>query len=574
MIDTNDLFDKLKDYSYQEEAIEFLYVSKSWQKLSNEYNLAKELTFDNFYSNKIFIDNLIEIFNLLSNDFKLFSFYNLDKTLFTNDEITQLLSIVKNYDLPNVNDSFYNQRLQDFSVSNQIAELGIKLLDNLNDDLYVPFTNGFAYANFTNQKIFADFPSKKALLVSEIINILENKKINFSMTDSIEEPTFIDENAPHLLKQFSCVLSFPPLRLLGKIETSKDKFNRFKFQNTSILDIAHFEHILAQTEHKACVLMSVGFTYKGNFEEKFRKYLIEQNYLESIVQLPPNLFTSTSVETTIFVINKKRADNKVFFLNLKHNSFLTRNGKKMVLKNIDTVIEKYRDRKNIDDISILVDNEQIIDNNYSFAIDRYVINEEQKNLKKLIENYELIPLEKIAEAKRSQLFKDEEKGLEVNELSPSDFSKAGFTLEKGKIKQIGSQEKKLKTYQLEPYDVLLTTKGVIGKVAIVGEISKPMIASQAIQVIRILEENKKDKAISLYMFLKSQLAQTILFSLVGGESMPQISPSEIKQLNIPLLSKEQENELIKNFEEEKRIYSQIEDLYKSIEKIHSEFLKN
>ena len=141
-----------------------------------------------------------------------------------------------------------------------------------------------------------------------------------------------------------------------------------------------------------------------------------------------------------------------------------------------------------------------------------------------------------------------------------------------KNKKIGSQEKRLDTYELEPYDVLLSTKGTIGKVAIIGDITKPMIASQAIQVIRIKDKEKQKKAISLYMYLKSDLGQTILSSLVAGVAMPQISTLEIKKLNVPNLKKEDEEKLLLNFNSETEMYNQITILENKVKQLHNEFL--
>ena len=157
-------------------------------------------------------------------------------------------------------------------------------------------------------------------------------------------------------------------------------------------------------------------------------------------------------------------------------------------------------------------------------------------------------------------------------MTASDFNKAGFTLKCEKIKKIGSQEKRLDTYELEPYDVLLSTQGTIGKVAIIGDITKPMIASQAIQVIRIKDKEKQKKAISLYMYLKSDLGQTILSSLVAGVAMPQISTLEIKKLNVPNLKKEDEEKLLLNFNSETEMYNQISILENKVKQLHNEFL--
>ena len=569
------LLDNLRGRVDAQEALEFIYLLKAWEKLSNDKKVDEEISFDNFYNQKVEVKKLTAIFEKLSKTIKLFELYRFDAKLVDDQLLTTILNFVKNVSkLPNVNDMFYLDRgkADGFSVSNQIAELGIKLLDGESKELYVPFTNGFAYSYYTDKKIFADFQMSQAVIIAELINILDNGNIEFCLTDALKNPMFINPNAPHILKQFNSVLSFPPFRLKGKLDTDNDKFHRFKIHKGTVLDVAHFEHILAQTSSKAVVLMATGFTFSGGVEEAFRKYLVEQNYLEAIIQLPPNLHSATSIETVFFVINKYKSDDKVHFINLKDDSFIKRDGRRLILKDLDVILDIYENKKEIENVSIIASNEEIINNNYSLAIDRYVIPQEAKELQKSLEKYELIQLEDIADIRRSQLFKDEEEGKEVYEISPSDFSKAGFTLECGKIKQIGSQYKRLQTYKLEPYDVLLSTKGTIGKVCVMGEISEAIIASQAIQVIRVQGDDKKEKAISLYMFLKSDLGQTILASLVAGTAMPQISTAEIKKLSIPLLSKEQEKRLISSFKDESKMYNEIEKINENIRSIHSNFL--
>ncbi|MCG3676231.1 N-6 DNA methylase [Aliarcobacter butzleri] len=569
--------DNLRGAMQLDEALELLYVCKAWNQLSKDGKIEDELTFETFYNQKVEVKKLLSVFDKLAKQIKLFDIYKLDTKNIKDSLLVAILNLVNNSSkLPNVNDAFFNGngKLGDYSVSNQIAELGVKLLDGKNDEIYIPFTNGFAYSNYTDKKIFADNQFFRTSLIAELINVLEDKKIVFERTNALEEPKFINPDAPHLLKEFDSVLSFPPFSVRGNLDIKNDKFNRFNFQRGSILDVAYFEHILAQTKNKAVVLMAVGFTYRSGSEEEFRKYLIEKNYLEAIIQLPPNLHSATSIETTFFVINKNKTDDKVHFINLKDESFIKRDGRQLVFKSLDEIIDIYINKKEIENISCLISNDEITQNNYSFAIDRYVIAQDAKEMQKALERFELIELENIADIRRSQLFKDEGEGLEVFEISPSDFSKAGFTLECGKIKQIGSQEKRLDTYELQSYDVLLSTKGTIGKVAIIGDITKPMIASQAIQVIRIKDKNKEEKAVSLYMFLKSDLGQTILSSLVAGVAMPQISTVEIKKLNVPKLNKDEEKKLFLNFNSELEMYNKITNLEQNIKQLHNEFLGN
>lgn len=567
--------DNLRGAMQLDEALELLYVCKAWNQLSKDEKIEDELTFDTFYNQKVEVKKLSSVFDKLAKQIKLFDIYKLDTKNIQDNTLVAILNLVNNSSkLPNVNDSFFFEKAKssDYSVPNQIAELGVKLLDGKSDEIYVPFTNGFAYSNYTDKKIFADNQFFRTSLIAELINVLEDKDIVFERTNVLEEPKFINPDAPHLLKEFESVLSFPPFSVRGNLDIKNDKFNRFKFQRGTTLDVAHFEHILTQTKNKAVVLMAVGFTFRSGSEEEFRKYLIEKNYLEAIIQLPPNLHSATSIETTFFVINKNKTDDKVHFINLKNESFIKRDGRQLVFKSLDEIIDIYENKKEIENISCLISNDEIAQNNYSFAIDRYVVAEDSKAMQKVLERFDLIELENIADIRRSQLFKDEGEGLEVCEISPSDFSKAGFTLECEKIKQIGSQEKRLDTYELQPYDVLLSTKGTIGKVAIIGDITKPMIASQAIQVIRIKDKEKQKKAISLYMYLKSDLGQTILSSLVAGVAMPQISTLEIKKLNVPNLKKEDEEKLFLNFNSETEMYNQITILENKVKQLHNEFL--
>lgn len=581
MIDTYKSLSVISDFLHKsqdiEEMLKLIYVLKAWQTMDTIIKVEDEsLTFESFYNQKIDLNKLQTIFKKLAKNNKLFQLYHFQPRYFQLNEIENIITYIAKNELPSITLTYFDEKLRgrkgDFSVSHQISELGIKLLGDIEKELYVPFTNGFAYSYYTDKKIYAENKFTDNELLSEIINILEDKEIEFVAIDPLKYPSFTEHNTPHILKQFDKVLSFPPFGMRGKVDINEDKFHRFNFHRGANLDVAHFEHILSQTKSKAVILLPVGFTFRGSYEEKFREYLIDNNLIEAIIQLPPNLHSATSIQTTFFVINKNKQNDKVFFINLQDDSFITRSGRSLVFKSLDEIIDIYSNQKEIENISILVSKEEIAKNNYILSIDRYVIPLEAKKLQKLLEQFELVKLEDIAEIRRSQLFKDEEVGKEVYELSPSDFNSAGFTIDSKRIKKIDTQYRKLQTYKLQPYDVLLSTKGTIGKVGIIGETTETLIASQAIQVIRLSGEDMKEKAISLYMFFKSELAQTVLSSRVAGAAMPQISTNEIKNLEIPVLNKQQRKQLVSSFEEEVKLYSQIDTIENKINSIHKNFL--
>ena len=200
--------DNLRGTMQQDEALELLYVCKAWNQLSKDGKIEDELTFDTFYNQKVEIKKLTSVFDKLAKQIKLFEIYKLDTKNIKDSSLVTILNLVNNSSkLPNVNDMFFNGngKLGDYSVSNQIAELGVKLLDGNSKEMYVPFTNGFAYSNYTDKKIFADNQFFRTSLLSELINILEGKEIVFERTDALEEPKFINPDAPHLLKEFESV---------------------------------------------------------------------------------------------------------------------------------------------------------------------------------------------------------------------------------------------------------------------------------------------------------------------------------------------------------------------------------
>ena len=245
-----------------EEMLKLIYVLKVWQKLTKEIILIDEsLTFESFFNQKIELNKLESIFSELAKSQKLFTLYHFQSRYFQLNEIENIITFIANNKLPSITLTFFDEKLRsqrgEVSISHQISELGLKLLGDIQTELYVPFTNGFTYTNYTNKIIYAENNFTDNEFIAEIIRILEDKEIHFVLTDPLKHPSYTQEVAPHILKQFDSVISFPPFGMRGKVNTAEDKFHRFQFQRGTVLDIAYFEHILAQTKSKAVVLMPV-----------------------------------------------------------------------------------------------------------------------------------------------------------------------------------------------------------------------------------------------------------------------------------------------------------------------------
>ena len=321
-------------------------------------------------------------------------------------------------------------------------------------------------------------------------------------------------------------------------------------------------------KNKAIVLMPVGFTFRSGIEQDLRKYLIDNNFLDAIIQLPPNMYSATSVETTLFIINKNRSNTEgVLFINLKDEKFLTKIGRKTVLKDIDEIVGIYLNKKS-DKNSLFVSFEEIRSNDYNFSIDRYIIQTQETDI-----SINWVQLEKLALIRKSQTIQDVDDGENIVELSPSDFVFAGFTTSGKKIKKINLADKGLETYRLKPYDILISAKGVVGKIAIIGENIDYLLASQAIQIVRLERADEiKSEAICLYMYLKSDIGQKALMKIVQGTAMPQISTKELKKFEIPYLDHMKKAKIIDSFNEEMEIYKKIQQLQNKVSEIHAKYL--
>ena len=150
----------------------------------------------------------------------------------------------------------------------------------------------------------------------------------------------------------------------------------------------------------AAIVEFPGVLYRWGAEQKIRKYLVENNYIEAVIQLPPDLFFGTSIATCIIVLKKNKTDNKTLFIDAS-TEFVRGNAKNTLTEqNRQKILTAYRDRQDVQYFCTLIDNAAIADNDYNIAVSSYV---EQQDTKEVIDIKELNA--KIAEivARQSQL---------------------------------------------------------------------------------------------------------------------------------------------------------------------------
>ncbi|NCD07629.1 MAG: type I restriction-modification system subunit M, partial [Spirochaetia bacterium] len=153
-------------------------------------------------------------------------------------------------------------------------------------------------------------------------------------------------------------------------------------------DLAFIMHSLSwlSTNGTAAIVCFPGILYRSGAEQKIRKYLIDNNFIDCIIQLPTNLFFGTSIATCIMVLKKSKKDNNTLFIDASNEFSKATNNNKLEEDNIENILKYFTDRENKDYISQFVDNEEIAKQDYTLSVSSYVEKEdtrEKVDIKKL-----------------------------------------------------------------------------------------------------------------------------------------------------------------------------------------------
>ena len=136
------------------------------------------------------------------------------------------------------------------------------------------------------------------------------------------------------------------------------------------------------TNGTAAIVCFPGVMYRGGAEQKIRKYLIDNNYIDCVIQLPDNLFFGTSIATCIMVLKKSKTENSTLFIDASKECVKVTNSNKLTQKNIEAIIDAYTKRIDQEHFAIKVANSEIADQDYNLSVSTYV---EQKDTREVID---------------------------------------------------------------------------------------------------------------------------------------------------------------------------------------------
>lgn len=157
------------------------------------------------------------------------------------------------------------------------------------------------------------------------------------------------------------------------------------------------------TSGVAAIVCFPGIFYRGGAEQKIRKYLIENNYIDCIIQLPSNLFFGTSIATCIMVLKKSKTSNDVLFIDASAECVKVTNNNKLTDKNIDNIMRLFTERQDMEYTAKVVPNSVIGENDFNLSVSTYV---EKKDTREKVDIGELN--RKIAQiVAREQVLREE-----------------------------------------------------------------------------------------------------------------------------------------------------------------------
>ncbi len=210
--------------------------------------------------------------------------------------------------------------------------------------------------------------------INMFLHDIEFKNFDIALGDTLLEPSHWDE------QPFECIVSNPPYSIKWEGDNKADLINDPRFAPAGVLapkskaDLAFTMHMLQwlSTTGTAAIVEFPGVLYRGGAEQKIRQYLVDNNYVDTVIQLPQNLFFGTSIATCIIVLKKNKRDNNILFIDAT-NEFIHEGDKnKLSDANISRVLDSFVAREMIEHFTALVPHQTIADNGYNLSVSSYV----------------------------------------------------------------------------------------------------------------------------------------------------------------------------------------------------------
>ena len=210
--------------------------------------------------------------------------------------------------------------------------------------------------------------------INMFLHDINYNNFNIERGDTLIHPAHWDD------EPFDAIVSNPPYSIKWAGKSNPLLINDPRFAPAGILapeskaDLAFTMHMLSWLSAKgtAAIVEFPGVLYRGGAEQKIRKYMIDNNFVDTVIQLPSDLFFGTSIATCIITLKKNKTDNNILFIDASNEFVRNTNKNKLSDENINNIIELITNRESVENKAIVVPYEEIKENDYNISVNSYL----------------------------------------------------------------------------------------------------------------------------------------------------------------------------------------------------------
>lgn len=210
--------------------------------------------------------------------------------------------------------------------------------------------------------------------INMFLHDINYNNFNIERGDTLIHPAHWDD------EPFDAIVSNPPYSIKWAGKSNPLLINDPRFAPAGILapeskaDLAFTMHMLSWLSAKgtAAIVEFPGVLYRGGAEQKIRKYMIDNNFVDTVIQLPSDLFFGTSIATCIITLKKNKTDNNILFIDASNEFVRNTNKNKLSDENINNIIKLITNRESVENKAIVVPYEEIKENDYNISVNSYL----------------------------------------------------------------------------------------------------------------------------------------------------------------------------------------------------------
>ena len=222
--------------------------------------------------------------------------------------------------------------------------------------------------------------TKNLATINMFLHDIDYDKFDIALGDTLINPQHWDD------EPFDIIVSNPPYSVPWEGSDNPTLITDERFSPAGVLapkskaDLAFIMHSLSWLAEggTAAIVCFPGIFYRGGAEQKIRKYLIDNNYIDAIIQLPDNLFYGTNISTCIMVMKKGKTDNKVKFIDASKECVKITNSNMLSEDNISNILKYFKDGKDIEYVVKVVSHDDIEKEKYNLSVSTYVEKEDTR----------------------------------------------------------------------------------------------------------------------------------------------------------------------------------------------------